>query len=324
MLPPETIRHSIEERLFGAARTDEPAAWSPASGGLSGAAVWRVGRRDEVYAVRRWWAGIDPKHVAWITSTLRDAESSGLVFVAAPLWNDEGGWPLRDAHEGFWEAAPWKPGAPLSELPYSAAVVAEAATGLARLHRRWRHVTGGPPAGRGALHERMTRLQVLAAQPTRLDRQTEVAWPELTELARRLPSAAARALAALEPYAGAEWEQQVVHGDARPEHFLLDGGRLTGLIDFGAMRRDTVLADVARLAGELSTGDAARRDELVAFYESAAQQPIDRRAVAALDLSGAVLSAENWRRWLTQKPADAFDAALVRQRLRSIGVRLAS
>ncbi len=102
----------------------------------------------------------------------------------------------------------------------------------------------------------------------------------------------------------------------------MSGGKLTGLIDFGAMRRDTVLADVARLAGELALGDEVRRDEVVGYYETAAERPIDRAAVAALDLAGAVLSAANWLRWLGEKPAGEFEPELVRQRLRAIAARL--
>lgn len=102
----------------------------------------------------------------------------------------------------------------------------------------------------------------------------------------------------------------------------MSGGKLTGLIDFGAMRRDTVLADVARLAGELALGDEARRDEVVGYYETAAERPIDRAAVAALDLAGAVLSAANWLRWLGEKQARDFDPELVRLRLRAIAARL--
>jgi Ser/Thr protein kinase RdoA (MazF antagonist) len=147
-------------------------------------------------------------------------------------------------------------------------------------------------------------------------------WPELGPIHCLLPFSVVAAARRLEPFSGSATRLQPIHGDARPEHFLMSGGKLTALIDFGAMRRDTVLADVARLAGELALGDATRRDEVVGYYETAAERPIDRAAVAALDLAGAVLSAANWLRWLGEKRAEGFDAELVRQRLRAIAARL--
>ena len=35
--------------------------------------------------------------------------------------------------------------------------------------------------------------------------------------------------------------------DARPEHFLFEGDRLSGLVDYGAMGVDSVAGDLARL-----------------------------------------------------------------------------
>lgn len=121
-----------------------------------------------------------------------------------------------------------------------------------------------------------------------------------------------------------DWSQtnsQIIHGDARPEHFLIENGELTGLIDFGAMRRDTPWADLARLAGELGPG---RIDQVASLYEEVSGQPVDRAAIAALDLTGAVLSAANWARWLSDPGRRWSDPERVRQRLRSIADRLAA
>ena len=55
--------------------------------------------------------------------------------------------------------------------------------------------------------------------------------------------------------------------DARPEHFLFEGDRLSGLVDFGAMGVDCVAGDLARLIGEWLDGDPAARGEALAAYE---------------------------------------------------------
>lgn len=321
MLPAETIRRSIEERLFGpsaagGAAPCESIQWTPTAGGLSEASVWRVTFNERSFAVRRWNEGVDLQRLAWITNTLRSAKSSGLTFIAAPIAAT-----FRDAHGSLWEAAEWLPGEPLSSLASESSTVREAVSGLARTHQSFLK-TEPISNGVAAFGERLSQIDRLKNSPPQLDGRTLGDWPELATLAAQLPSAAKRAATQLAPFALRTWDLQPIHGDARPEHFLMSEGKLTGLIDFGAMRRDTVLADVARLAGELALGDEARRDEVVGYYETAAERPIDRAAVAALDLAGAVLSAANWLRWLGENPPDAFDPELVRQRLRAIAARL--
>lgn len=322
MLPAATIRTAIEERLFTAGPSAEPISWSAASGGLSEASVWRVQRGETAYAVRRWWTGIDPRYVAWIGTTLRGVVTSGLNFVAAPV--EEGdAWPMVDASSGRWEAAPWKPGADLAETPGRGFAIAASIEGLAEFHRRMRNRGDYPSAARSAFAERANQLRSMPAPRPPSHHAVAEAFPELPRIAGLLPAAADRARTLLSPWIEAATPLQPIHGDARPDHFLVTGRELTGLIDFGAMRVDTPLADVARLAGELAAGDAACRDALVEAYAVAARKAIDRRAVAALDLSGAVLSGANWLRWLSQPGADR-DPQLLRQRLRSILSRIAA
>ena len=330
MLPAETIRRSIEERLLGLALTGGATAggpagdvvyWTPASGGLSRASVWRVGLGERAFAVRRSRAELDVTRFLWITDTLRGAYGSGLTYVAAPI---EGRWPLREGETHFWEAAEWKEGEPLSELAADATALQAAAEGLAQFHWTLRIADRLEAPGRSAFEY----LHQLVCSPHRNgtlphSRSLYEHWPELDAISRLLPLSVVAAARRLEPFYGEPTRPQPIHGDARPEHFLISQGKLTGLIDFGAMRRDTVLADVARLAGELALGDEARRDEVVGYYETAAERPVDRAAVAALDLAGAVLSAANWLRWLGEKRAEAFDVELVCQRLRAIAARLA-
>lgn len=325
MLPPPTIRRSIEERLFGRTLAEGAAAggavrWTPATGGLSGASVWRVTLGERAFAVRKSRAELDATRSLWITDTLRRAYGSGLTFVAAPL---EGRWPFREGDTHLWEAAEWKEGVPLSELATDSAALQAAAEGLARFHWALRIADRSEALCLSAFQY----LHQLVRSPHRngtllIPRTLSDEWPELEPISRLLPYAVETAARCLTPFCGEPTRVQPIHGDSRPEHFLIANGKLTGLIDFGAMRRDTVLADLARLAGELAVGDEACRDEVVGYYETAAERPIDRAAVAALDLAGAVLSAANWLRWLGEKPSGAFDAEMVRQRLRAIAARL--
>lgn len=309
-LPPEPIRRRIEADCGLAPGV---ARWTPASGGLSDASVWRLEEGGQPLAVRYWGESIEPPRVQRIAQLLQNSHQAGLSFVAAPI-----GEPIRDDSDGLWEIAPWKPGTPLAETGVG---LEAAVAGLAQWHAVASDLSEAFMPSM-AMRDRLDRLVAIAASsPTRLDRRVATQWPELEAISPRLQRAAEHAAVSLRSIDWSQTTNQIIHGDARPEHFLLENGELTGLIDFGAMRRDTPWADLARLAGELGPG---RIDEVATLYEVASGQPVDRAAITALDLAGAVLSLANWTRWLSDPSRRWPDPESVRQRLRSVSARLAA
>jgi homoserine kinase type II len=86
--------------------------------------------------------------------------------------------------------------------------------------------------------------------------------------------------------------------DARPEHLLFSGDRVTGLIDFGAMAIENVAADLARLLGDWVGPDTSVRAEALDAYT--AVRPLETVEIAMLDVfedSSALLGAGHWVRW---------------------------
>jgi len=91
---------------------------------------------------------------------------------------------------------------------------------------------------------------------------------------------------------------QPVLRDARPDHFLFTGHRLSGLVDFGAMGIDTVSADLARLVAEWSGVRGDLLNDAIAAYET--QRPLDRaegELIQAFDRSSSLLTGLRWIRW---------------------------
>ncbi|CAL1151126.1 unnamed protein product [Cladocopium goreaui] len=263
----------------------------------------------DCYAVRSLGVGENPELARWRVELLREAARCGAPFAAAPLATGV-------SHDGGpWEAAPWLPGTPLSLTPDDTIAVEAAVDGLAQFHRVTRQL-GQPSQSQTAspIDNRLRRLASIRGEPLGRNDQTAVArWPDLRPIADQLAAAADKATALLHACVEAT-DAQPVHGDARPEHFLLQDGVLTGLIDFGAMRVDSVLADVARLAGELAAGDADRRDHLAELYEVTSGTPAPRQTIAALDAAAAVISAANWRRWLGEPDPPSRDPAMLATR----------
>ncbi|QDT67711.1 Phosphotransferase enzyme family protein [Planctomycetes bacterium MalM25] len=317
-LPPEPIRRRIE-----ALNQTPPvrARWTRACRGLSEDTVWRLEGGSQTLAVRCWRINdYKLQLIRQLRRVLSWTCKEGLAFVAAPI-----GEPIHDGEGGLWEMAPWKSGSPLSELSEDSSAVEEAVKGLVQWHVVARRLSDPPswfPRGMQLRRYRLKQLDTIAQEiPWLVDDRVAARWPELTPLVRGRCQAAERAAQAIRSIDWSQATSQMIHGDARPEHFLIENGELTGLIDFGAMRRDTPWADLARLAGELGPG---RIEEVVSLYEQASGQPVDRAAVAALDLAGAAVSSANWSRWLSDPSRHWPDPELVRQRLRSISSRLAA
>ncbi len=129
--------------------------------------------------------------------------------------------------------------------------------------------------------------------------------------------------------------------DIHDEHVLFVGDVVSGIIDFGAMREETVAGDIARLLGSLIggpakgpgsdsvLGDAANRPLTwqagLAAYE--AVRPLsdtERELVPLFDQSGLLLGAMNWLEWLFVDGRQFADLARVHERILKLLVQLRS
>jgi Ser/Thr protein kinase RdoA (MazF antagonist) len=271
------------------------------SGGGSGASLWRFESPRGELVARAWPDG--GRSFAEIVS-IHDwlAAAAPLGFVAAPL-PDLRGRTVQAFRGRYWEIAPWMSGeADLSPSP-SIVRVEAAFKGLAQFHETLaRSSRLGPSPGiqarLGELEDLVTGRgfagfdDALNASPndSRLDLarrwrlMAESAAPRLIDEVRR----AACRIVSLQPCLR----------DARPEHFLFVDDRLTGLVDYGAMDRENVAADLSRLCSEWFDVDRAPRSAAFAAYT--AVRPLEDGEWALMnvfDRTSAVLGAARWIRW---------------------------
>ena len=227
-----------------------------------------------------------------------------LGFIPSPI-ADRSGRALQE-HEGrLWELTPWMPGAAEAARPPDPARVRSAFAAMAAFHQRLAgERRDGVSPGLGQRHEAIAQL--LQGGFDALERAIEPAavspQDEARPMALRwLNLARAMAPQLLEPLrraAGRTVPLQPCLRDARPEHFLFEGDRVTGLVDFGAMGVDCVAGDLARLMGEWLDGDASARVEAMASYERIRPLDVDEAAVIdAFASSTALLIGEHWIRW---------------------------
>jgi len=111
--------------------------------------------------------------------------------------------------------------------------------------------------------------------------------------------------------------------DLRSEHFLFVGDQVSGIVDFGSMRVESPVGDIARALGSLVGDDEELRRTGLAAYE--AVRPLtdnERKVVAAFDHSEVLLSAINWLDWIFCQGRQFDDWQAVLSRIRRLVVRL--
>jgi Ser/Thr protein kinase RdoA (MazF antagonist) len=271
------------------------------AGGFSGSRFWRYRAAAGQLVLRSWppgWRGrseLERIH-RWLFLTA----DTGLTPVP---FRDNGARSLQQFQGCFWELTPWLPGLADSANPPAVEHLEAAFSGLAALHVRLacesrvgvspgleqRRVTvehlidGGFDTIEAAVAHQATSPGEAAAAGRWLSLARSAA-PRVSELLGRV----SRSVLLLQPCLR----------DARPDHFLFEGGRLSGIVDFGAMGVDSVAGDLARLIGEWQGGDPAAGARAQKAYERIRPlQPVEISLISVFLSSADLLIGERWLRW---------------------------
>lgn len=268
------MRADLAAFLAGHHATRQPLTTpSPLLGGLSGAWLWRFETLSGPLVARAWPPEVSIERVLHVHAWLDQVRS--LPFVPVPLADRLGrAASVRDGR--VWELRPWMRGAAdPNRLPAACA-------GLAAFHARLVHqrVEGLSPGLAQRAAELRTLLkggfQAIARRVAATDDDLGRDWlKHASALAPGLLEAATKAARRSVPL-------QPCLRDARPDHFLFEGGELTGLIDFGAMGVECVAADLARLLGEWPGPRRSLRGAALTAYESV--RPLGSDEMALIDL----------------------------------------
>lgn len=297
-------------------------------GGFSGAALWRIDGPAGSFCLRAW-----PAQETWTRLVFRHrlmtlARHSGLHFVPTVFLALDGASAIE--HGGrLWDLTEWLAGrADFHEHPSSARLEV-ACTALAQLHTVWRNLSppSVPPCPAvqrrlAFVHEWQRLLRsgwrplAVAAADDPLRSIVERAW-------RVLPSAVETVPQRLQRWSGAPSRVQPCLGDPWHDHLLFEGDRLSGLIDYGAVKVDHVAVDLSRMLGSLAADDAAGwRVGLQAYRRLAPLTAEEEELAHALDETGIVLGAANWLHWLYEEKRTFADRSAVARRIIELVDRL--
>jgi homoserine kinase type II len=109
------------------------------------------------------------------------------------------------------------------------------------------------------------------------------------------------------------------------DHVLFEGDAVSGIIDLGAMRFETVAGDVARLLGSLALDDAVAWECGIEAYKSLRPlSDIERQLIGIFDRSGTLLSGMNWLRWIYLEQRQFGNLPAIASRLNELCQRLAA
>jgi Ser/Thr protein kinase RdoA (MazF antagonist) len=278
------------------------------AGGFSGAKFWRIDLSRRALCMRRWpREHPDVDRLSWMHQVLRHVHGAGVQVVPVP-YVTRAGDSFVHYGEHLWELTPWMNGMANYWQASSDRKLVSAMQTLARWHRAAATMSGGHrDYGKSAsMRSRAKRLHDLrhdgARQLVEAIRQNRFTVPatcagEIVE--RFIENATADVEQTLERAALISCLRQPVIRDIWHDHVLFDGEKVSGIVDFGAMRVEAVAGDVARLLGSLAGDDLRQwRVGMQAYEEIRTLSVQDRELVSAFDVSSVLLSGLQWVEWL--------------------------
>ena len=300
------------------------------AGGFSGARFWRIVTPAGRFCLRRWPAGHpSPERLRFIHAALLRAQAAGLDFVPAPLSTDQGHTFVR-RDGALWELTAWLPGeADYVQRPGGARLAA-AMKALARFHLAVADAAGadrvGPSRGIAERLERLRWFRGEAAARIRRELDRTAAGSVLGETLRehgptiveRFVSRADEIERELVDMVELIFPQQPSIRDVWHAHVLYTGDRVTGLVDYGAMRIESVAGDVARLLGSMTTESNNWTIGMDAYESVRPLSHIEHSATGVFDRSGKAMAGMNWLTWLLLEGRTFEDERAVAKRIGEI------
>jgi hypothetical protein len=262
------------------------------AGGRSGAVLWKWGAESGELLLRGWPLGVASTRVRAIHAWL--GALGHCSFVPRPIAGDRGEtWQELDGR--VWQLEPWMKGVTRPAAEWDLPHVVVAFRALRQVHDGLGE--SGPVSSSPAVRQRLAEIRGLLGGGIEQLRAAvgEAPGPEAETARDWLRAAPARLMAAearLAPLERFPVRLRPCLRDCRVEHFLFEGERLGGLVDYGAMDLDTPWVDLARLFVDLD--DRLQRQLALEAYGRA---DAGLQLLEPLRLAAEVLIGAHWIRW---------------------------
>jgi homoserine kinase type II len=300
-------------------------------GGFSGAELWRITAARGELCLRRF----PPEHpnsarLTWIQAVVAHVAGKGFRLLPEAITTSAGErFCQRDGH--LWELTPWLPGRADYWSDPRPGKLRAAMTELGRFHVAAESFSA-PVSGKSPgiayrlalagwlLADGLCELSTAAIENRRAMPALAVyVDPLFASIASRLPALqnslikAGRLESPLQPCLRDIWH----------DHVLFEGDRVSGIVDVGSMKMESIAADVARLLGSLCGSD---RESWAlgqaAYHEVRPLSEAERTLVAAFDQSQLLLAGVKWVEWVFMQHRRFSDPSAVVKRMEHILSRL--
>lgn len=295
------------------------------------------------FALRAWPAEHpSPERLAWIHAVQRHAAQTPRLASAipVPIPHRAGGTYVRHAGR-LWELAPWLLGEfdqwdPPSPRRSDSAVQLVAHFHLAVSDFALPCPDATAPRTLGPAPGIVERLQLVTqlvdGRAAELRRLCDLArlplrWPQFSHLADQWLAEFPR-LGPLVQAALRQASQIVVRlipclRDIKRDHVLFQREQAVALVDWGALRTDSIAADLGRLLGSWWGDDAAGWTRAFDSYREVAELSSDESWLAEqFDISGVLLGGANWLEWVVAQGRQFADRDAVERRFGELVQRL--
>ena len=302
------------------------------AGGFSGSRFWKItDETNRQLCLRRWpeSATRDGSRLHWLHRQVSRAFDSGCYFVPVPMPGNARET-LVAYGDHLWQLEPWMPGVANFHKSPNSEKLESAMRALASFHRSLNSVPCRREPSPG-LANRLTMVRQLfdSQQVTdqfRAIESTACNWSmndEFAELSAgicmRFRIIAPHVYHLLNTHCKTPVEVQTVIADVWHDHVLFSGNDVTGIVDFGAMRMDTPVCDVARLLGSLVGDDKTKKKQGLAAYQSANELSQELAPlIDVFDQSTTLMSGMNWLRWICLEGRDFGDLRPIIGRLNTV------
>lgn len=288
--------------------------------GFSGACVWQVESLRGRLCLKAWPPGESAPELQRIHDCMRAA--AHLDFVPAVHCTPTGASWVTHAGRS-WDLTTWLPGrADFRERPEPGRLAA-ACTALAQLHHALAPRSAAPRPCAG-VQRRLRQIADWQAWlrhgwrpafkpvPAAVRPLAEQAWGLVRDRLARLPPL-------LTPWAARLLPAQPCLCDIWHDHVLFVGDRVSGLIDYGGVKVDHVAVDLARLLGSMAGTDRCLWTAGLEAYGRLRPLTTQEQAlVHVLDVTGTVLGAATWIRWLVREGRSFANWQAVAGRLQAL------
>ena len=272
------------------------------SGGYSGSEVWKICCGNKSFCLKSWPESFqDEERISWIHRVLLFAKANGCPEISSPILNKYSKtfcW-----HQNrFWELSEWALGISFENLVDEQPKWNSAINTTIRFHQATArfHFNFGESNNLKLVLNRLRNWKSEVALLTNNFKSTDlILEQQFSRFIEDSPKLSRNLLSQFQSLESLTFPIQPVVRDLRFEHFYFDADRVTALIDFGAMRIDSVACDLARLLGSMLDGDQAKIDFCLNQYANS--RPLNENEIQlifCLLYSSSMIGIANWLTWI--------------------------